>query len=50
VLREAEQFYLLGGNNIARGLALFDVELTNISYGHRWTINNFRSVNFSNDK
>lgn len=50
VLREAEQFYLLGGNNIARGLALFDVELTNISYGHRWTINNFCSVNFSNDK
>ena len=47
---EAAQVYLLGGNNISRGLALFDDELTNISYGHRWAIDSFRSLNFSEDK
>jgi tetratricopeptide (TPR) repeat protein len=50
VLRQANQRYKSGGENTARGLAIFDSELTNIGYGHGWAIDSFRSVNFSHDR
>jgi len=49
VLREANDLFKMGGKDSARGLALFDSEIANISYGHGWAIDSFRSVNFSND-
>ena len=36
VLAAAEQLYLEGGDALARGLALFDLEWGNIQFGHAW--------------
>src|SRR5262245_55812241 len=38
VLAAAEKLYLQGGNSVIRGLALFDLERTNIEAGHTWVV------------
>ncbi len=43
VLRTANDLYEQGGDNILRGLALFDLEWPNIQAGHAWAVANART-------
>jgi tetratricopeptide (TPR) repeat protein len=38
VLRAANDLYLKGGESVTQGLALFDLEVTNIRAGHDWVV------------
>src|SRR5260221_4482211 len=46
VLREADKLYSGGGGNVMRGLAMFNAELSNISYGYRWVFDSFCNASF----
>ncbi len=38
VLESADRLYIRGGESMAQGLALFDLEVTNIQAGHDWVV------------
>ncbi|HEY4677233.1 MAG TPA: tetratricopeptide repeat protein [Candidatus Angelobacter sp.] len=45
VMRAADALYKKGGESVTRGLALFDLEATNIRTGHDWVVDHHQDHN-----
>jgi tetratricopeptide (TPR) repeat protein len=45
VMRAADDLYEKGGDSVIQGLALFDLEITNVQAGHDWVVENQQDDN-----